>query len=93
MTIRFLFIFSVALLIVGLLEETAKVTTTPDIYVYFSSKCEGANDSSHCKPITSETKAWPSFKTMDICMSYADKTLRETSDPTIMGSCQRVKES
>jgi hypothetical protein len=72
-------------------EPTANEDGAGVVYVYFPSLCAAPRDASDCREIPGPVR--PSFDTMAACSAYADGELRRESNPRIMASCMRQRES
>jgi hypothetical protein len=60
------------------------------VYVYFSSLCSAAGDSSDCQKLPQTYR--PAFESMAACSAYADVELGREHNPKLMASCLRLRE-
>lgn len=61
------------------------------IWVYYTSLCANAGDSSDCKLVTGSER--PAFESHDACSSFRDADLGREHNPRLMGSCLKQREA
>lgn len=62
-----------------------------EVYVFYLSKCATPGVADNCSRMGDQSEQ--SFSTMDDCWKYGGKRLNEIGDLTVMGSCQKMRES
>jgi hypothetical protein len=96
MTKRFCLSIGAALAVTSVLvAQRAGPAPDPEgagiVYVYFPSLCAAPGDSRDCREISRPSR--PAFETMAACSAHADIELRRESNPRLMASCMKERES
>lgn len=65
--------------------------TTEPVWVYYTSICAKAGDSSDCQIVKVPVR--PRFTTAEACSAHRDVDLSEKANPRLMGSCLRQFEA